>query len=188
MMQYAVTGKPAAPMPNRISAWAIYDVFDTADGQQVFVGVVSDTQWAVFCDAFALADLKGAPGLGSNRERVLKRDAFMPRVRDLFAGLSRDAIVTTCERIGLPFAPIMRPEDMFDDPHLNHPGGMVEITLADGRTSPAPALPLAIGGVRPGLRRDVPRKGEHTAEIAAELGLPEAEIERLTRAGVLGVA
>jgi crotonobetainyl-CoA:carnitine CoA-transferase CaiB-like acyl-CoA transferase len=187
MMQHAVTGQPAAPMPNRISAWAIYDVFDTADGSQVFVAVVSDTQWAAFCDCFGLAELRAAPGLGSNRERVLRREDFMPRVRAIFAAMTRDDIIAACERIGLPFAPIMRPHDLFDDPHLNHPGAMVDVTLPDGRVSPVPALPLEIDGVRPALRRDVPRRGEHSAELARELGMTEGEIAALAAAGVLGV-
>jgi crotonobetainyl-CoA:carnitine CoA-transferase CaiB-like acyl-CoA transferase len=175
MMQFAVTGKPAAPMPNRISAWAVYDVFDTADGSQVFVGVVSDTQWAIFCDRFDLPDLKSDPDLASNSARVLARGRFIPRLRALFGGLTRAAIVAACEEIGLPYAPIQRPEDLFEDPHLAHPGAMLTITLPDGRRTPVPALPLEFDGKRPGLRQDVPRVGEHGDEIARELGLDAGE-------------
>lgn len=186
MMQYAVTGKAAAPMPNRIAAWAIYDVFDTADGSQVFVGVVSDGQWAAFCDNFGLETLKADPALGSNRDRVLARDRFMPEVRALFARLTRAEILAACERLGLPFAPINRPEDLFDDPHLKHPGASLAITLPDGRGTRIPALPIEIDGARPALRRDIPRAGEHSAEVAGELGMSDAEIAALMRDGVLG--
>ncbi len=182
MMQYAVTGKPAAPMPNRLSAWAVYDIFDLADGQ-VFIGVVTDTQWAVFCREFDLHDLAGDPALATNRDRVLARDSFMPRLRALFATRQRAEVLATCERIGLPFAPINRPEDMFDDPHLNHPGAMVDVTLASGALARAPALPLEIDGERPGLRLDVPGAGAHSAELCRELGLDEAEIAALFEAG-----
>ncbi|MGL4637066.1 MAG: CaiB/BaiF CoA transferase family protein [Beijerinckiaceae bacterium] len=188
MMQFAVTGKAAAPMPNRVAAWAIYDVFDTADASQVFVGVVSDLQWAAFCDEFQLADLKADPALDTNRNRVLKRDSYMPRVRTLFSGLSRANILATCERIGLPFAPINRPEDMFDDPHLKHPGAMLEVTVAKDRKAFVPALPLEFDGVRPSLRLDVPAAGAHSADIALELGLDETEIEALVAEGVLGIS
>ncbi|MGL4240057.1 MAG: CaiB/BaiF CoA transferase family protein [Beijerinckiaceae bacterium] len=185
MMQYAVTGKAPAPMPNRLSAWAVYDVFDTADADQVFVGVVSDGQWAAFCDAFDLRDLKQDPTLGSNRDRVLARERFMPRLRAMFRALSKSEIITACERIGLPYAPIMRPEDLFDDQHLAAPGAMTGITLADGRRSRSPALPLEYGHARPGLRHDVPAAGGHTAEVAAEAGFSAAEIAELLAIGAI---
>lgn len=184
MMQFALSGQPAKPMPERLAAWAVYDVFDSADGQ-IFVGVVSDTQWEVFCDAFGLADLKADPRLATNRERVLARDLFMPRLREMFKGLPRAAIIEKCAAIRLPYAPILRPEDLFDDPHLNHPGAMVDITLADGRKARVPNLPLAFSGVRPGIRHDLPEPGEHTGEIATELGLSDAEIARLVAEGIL---
>jgi crotonobetainyl-CoA:carnitine CoA-transferase CaiB-like acyl-CoA transferase len=182
MMQQVVTGQPPAPMPNRLSAWAVYDIFDMTDGQ-VFVGVVTDTQWAAFCDAFGLSDLKAHPSLGSNRDRVLARDSFMPRLKAMFAGLTRAHVLAECERIGLPFAPINRPEDLFDDPHLAHPGAMAEITIPGGRKARIPALPLEIDGERPAARRDVPLAGADTADICRELGLSEAEIREVLAAG-----
>ncbi|MCZ8186240.1 MAG: CaiB/BaiF CoA-transferase family protein [Beijerinckiaceae bacterium] len=187
MMQFAVTGKPAAPMPNRLAAWAVYDVFDVADGSQVFVGVVSDTQWSAFCTAFGLDDLLADPALATNRDRVLARERFMPRLRALFAARSRAEILAECERIGLPFAPINRPEDMFDDPHLAHPGAMVPVTIPGGGPARAPALPLEFDGVRPGLHRDIPKAGEQGIELCRELGLGEDEIRDLLAKGILTV-
>lgn len=187
MMQYAVTGKPAAPMPERVSAWAIYDVFGTGDGHQVFVGVVSDTQWRAFCAEFALSDLLADPALAANRGRVEARDRLIPRLRALFGARPRSEIVAACERAGLAVAPITRPEDMFDDPHLCHPGAMVDVTLETGAVAPVPVLPVEMNGRRPGLRRDIPRAGEHGAEIAAEAGCTAAEIAALMNEGVLGI-
>lgn len=186
MMQFAVTGKAAAPMPERLAAWAVYDVFDSADGGQVFIGVVSDTQWAAFCEEFGLTALKADPKLQTNRDRVLARERYMPTLRALFAGMAQADILETCGRLRLPFAPINRPQDMFEDPHLNHPGAMVEVTLADGRKARVPALPLEWGAERFGLARDIPAAGEHSAEIAAEAGLTGEEIAALVQAGVLG--
>ena len=185
MLQYAATGTPAAPMPERISAWAVYDVFATADGEQVFIGVVSDTQWRAFCAEFGLGDLASDPILATNSQRVHARDRFMPRLRAMFSAMPRATILDACERVRLPFAPITRPEEMFDDPHLNHPGAMLEVTMSNGVVAPVPALPLEMKGARLGLRRDIPRIGEHSAEIAAELGYEPEEIARLADTGVL---
>ena len=187
MMQFAVTGLAANPMPERLAAWAVYDVFDTEDGDQIFVGVVSDTQWSVFCDRFGLAEFKADPALATNRDRVLARERFMPALRAKFRGMTREAIIAGCEAIRLPYAPIMRPQDLFEDPHLNHPGAMIEITLPDGRKAKVPSLPLEMAGKRPGLHRDLPRAGEHTAAIASELGFSEDEIARLVSKGTVQI-
>jgi crotonobetainyl-CoA:carnitine CoA-transferase CaiB-like acyl-CoA transferase len=185
MMQFALTGQAAAPMPNRLASWAVYDVFDVADGSQVFIGVVTDTQWAVFCDAFGLPELKADPALATNRDRVLARDRFMPRLHAIFAAMPRDRVLAECERIGLPYAPINRPEDMFGDPHLAHPGAMVPVRLPGGGAARAPALPLEISGARPGLYRDIPAAGQHSAELCRELGLAPDDIADLFRTGGL---
>src|SRR6185295_17844908 len=102
MMQYAVTGKPAAPMPSRISAWAVYDVFTVAGGEQIFLAVVSDTQWAIFCDAFGFADLKADPRLANNSLRVANRDTMIPMLRERLASRSAAELAAVFEKEGLP--------------------------------------------------------------------------------------
>ncbi len=61
MAQIAATGREPPPMSTRTPAWPVYDIFDTADGEQVFVGAVTDTQWPIFCDAFGLAESRRRP-------------------------------------------------------------------------------------------------------------------------------
>jgi crotonobetainyl-CoA:carnitine CoA-transferase CaiB-like acyl-CoA transferase len=185
MMQYNVTGKPAAPMPERLASWAVYDVFDVADGSQVFLAVVTDTQWATFCEAFGVPELATDPALSSNRDRVLVRDRFMPQLRALVGCMARADVLATAERIGIPFAPINAPHDMLEDPHLKHPGAMLDITLPDGRTARAPALPLELDGERPGLLHDLPGIGADTRQICREVGLTEAEIDALLDSGIV---
>jgi crotonobetainyl-CoA:carnitine CoA-transferase CaiB-like acyl-CoA transferase len=185
MTQFAVTGKPAAPMPARISAWGIYDVFATADDQQVFVGVVTDTQWQAFCEHFALPELFADPLLATNNQRVHARSWLIPRLREVFLTRTRDEIIRACEQARLPFAPITKPEDLFDDPHLQSPGAMVEVSIGDGRTTTVPALPLEMNGRRFGRRLDVPRIGEHGPAIAQELGYAPDAIAALEEEGVL---
>ncbi len=187
MSQFAVTGKPAAPMPDRISAWAIYDIFETRDREQIFLGVVSDTQWRAFCETFDQPEFLADASLATNPFRVEARPRLVPAVRAIVARYTRAEIVAACERARLPFAPIMKPEELFDDPHLSRPGAMVEVTLADGRSIQVPALPLEMKGRRLGRRLDIPRVGEHSAGIAQELGYGPAKIAQLVADGVLGV-
>ena len=179
MMQFAVTGQPAAPMPGRISAWGIYDVFTVQGGAQIFLAVVSDTQWQLFCDAFGFADLRADRRLDSNNDRVRARDWLLPQLRERLAPRTAAELSALFEQHGLPFAPITRPEDLFDDPHLQQTGGLAPLTLPDGRETRVPLLPLTLGGERPGVRLNPPRLGEHTLGLLQELGYAEADIEAL---------
>ena len=180
MMQFAVTGEAAAPMPGRISAWGIYDVFTVKDGEQIFLAVVSDPQWAVFCEVLAFDALRTDQRLRSNNDRVRARDWLIPWLRRHLAGHSAAALSAVFEKNGLPFAPITRPQDLFEDPHLNATGGLAPLLLPDGpgggQSTRVPLLPLTLGGWRPGIRLNPPRVGEHTQALLAELGYSEDAI------------
>jgi crotonobetainyl-CoA:carnitine CoA-transferase CaiB-like acyl-CoA transferase len=179
MAQKAVTGQAAKPMPVRISAWAIYDVFETQDGEQVFVGVVSDSLWEKFCAAFELHELGANPDYRTNSQRVLARETLLPQVRELFKRYTKADLVAKLERTGLPFAPIGKPEDMFDDPHLLASGGLGNVTLADGTLTRLPLLPVELDGQRPTAGGELPSVGEHTRDVLLSLGLETAEIDSL---------
>jgi crotonobetainyl-CoA:carnitine CoA-transferase CaiB-like acyl-CoA transferase len=186
MMQFAVTGQPAAPMPARISAWAVYDVFTVKNGEQIFLAAVTDSQWAVFCDAFGFGDLKADPRLKTNNDRVHAREWMMPMLRSRLAERSAAELAATFEKNGLPFAPITKPEALFDDPHLNATGALAPLTLPDGRQTKVPLLPLTLGAQRPGVRRQPPKLGQHTGELLRELGYADAEIQSLQARNIAG--
>ena len=179
MMQFAVSGKAAAPMPSRISAWAVYDVFTVRDGEQIFLAVVSDTQWAIFCKAFGLDALQADERLKSNNDRVRARDWMMPLLRERLAPHNAAELSALFEHNGLPFAPITRPQALFDDPHLLQTGGLAPLTLPDGRETRVPLLPLTMAGKRPGVRMDPPRLGQHSHALLREVGYSEEAIAAL---------
>jgi crotonobetainyl-CoA:carnitine CoA-transferase CaiB-like acyl-CoA transferase len=179
MMQFAVTGQPAAPMPGRISAWGVYDVFTVKEGEQIFLAAVSDTQWKLFCEAFGFGDLYADPRLKTNNDRVQAREWMMPILRSRLADHSAAELSAVFEKNALPFAHIVKPEDLFDDPHLRGTGGLTPMTLPDGRATQVPLLPLMLGGERLGVRLQPPQLGEHGAELLAELGYDQAQIEAL---------
>jgi crotonobetainyl-CoA:carnitine CoA-transferase CaiB-like acyl-CoA transferase len=180
MMQYAVTGKPPAPMPARISAWGIYDVFKVKDDEQIFLAVVTNTAWDIFCDAFGFSDLKAEPRLQTNNDRVRARDWMMPILRERMAQFSAAEISAVFEARALPYAPITRPQALFDDPHLNATGSLAEIELPDGRQTRTVLMPITLDGHRPPVRCSPPKLGEHNAELLAQLGYTAEQIQALS--------
>jgi crotonobetainyl-CoA:carnitine CoA-transferase CaiB-like acyl-CoA transferase len=192
MMQFAVTGQPAAPMPSRISAWGVYDVFTVADGEQIFLAAVSDTQWALMCDEFVFADLRADARLASNNHRVLARDWLIPLLRERFAPFAAAELAARFERVGLPYAPITRPQALFDDPHLLATGGLAPMTVpADASVARreihthSALLPLTIDGQRLPLRSGPPALGRHTRALLQTLGYGSGQIDTLVAEGVV---
>ncbi|MBL0924032.1 MAG: CoA transferase [Sphingomonadaceae bacterium] len=184
MAQMAVTGKAAAPMPARISAWAVYDVFETRD-DPIFIGVVTDSLWEKFCTLFGLDELWADESLRANNVRVQARDRIIPVIRAMIAGYTRQEVIDKLEGTGLPFAPIARPEDMFDDPHLNASGGLERVTLTDGTETRLPLMPIEMAGRRLGQSPSIPKSGEHTDRLLVSLGYDATVIAELRNCGVV---
>ena len=184
MLQYAMTGQPAAPMPARISPWAIYDVFTVKDGEQIFLAAVSDAQWLTFCDALGFEDLKDDPAHATNNQRVEQRGTLLPLLAKRLASFSAAELAARFEQAGLPFAPISKPEELYDDPHLLATGGLADIVLPDavpggaraGQTVKTTLFPITLGGQRLGVRMDPPTLGSHTDQLLAELGYAAPQI------------
>lgn len=179
MMQFAATGKAAAPMPSRISAWAIYDIFTVKHGEQIFLAAVSDKQWAIFCKAFGLDEMLADRRLTTNNDRVAARDWMMPILRSHLARFSAAELSEVFQKNELPFAPITKPQDLFDDPHLNETGGLAPVRMNDGSVSKVPLTPLTLDGQRLELRLQPPDLGEHTRVLLEELGYSQTDIESL---------
>jgi crotonobetainyl-CoA:carnitine CoA-transferase CaiB-like acyl-CoA transferase len=174
MLQYAMTGQPAAPMPVRDSPWAVYDVFTVKDGEQIFLAAVSDAQWLTFCDVLGFADLKINPEFASNNERVRARPTLLPLLRARLASRSAAELAALLEAHKLPFAPIRKPQELFDDEHLKATGGLADITLPDGaragQTVQTALFPFTMDGQRLGVRLQPPTMGQHTVELLTALG------------------
>ncbi len=183
MLQYAMTGKPPAPMPARINPWAIYDVFTVKGGQQIFLCAVSDAQWITFCDVLDFADLKADPALATNNQRVAVRPALLATIRERLRNRTAIELSELFEREGLPYAPIRKPEDLYADPHLIATGGLADVRLPDGdkagQTVKTTLFPITLEGQRLGVRLDPPRLGEHTRELLGGIGYATGQIDAL---------
>ncbi len=185
MAGQAVTGRAPPPMPSREGAWAIYEPFATADGEQIFVGLTSDRQWRRFCEHFARADLLQNPAYKTNEDRVRARPVLLPVIAAIVGRHKLAELAELFDRIDIPFAPVAKPGDLFDDPQLNAGGRMLEVEFSEGVRAKIPRLPIEIGAHDLALRRQAPAIGEHTSEILAELGFAPEEIAALRRRGVV---
>jgi crotonobetainyl-CoA:carnitine CoA-transferase CaiB-like acyl-CoA transferase len=184
MAQLAITGEEPPPMAVKKPAWGIYDIFETAD-DRLFVGVVTDTQWEVFCREFGEAALAADERLRTNSQRVAERAWLIPRLAGIFRRYRRAELEQKLEAIGLPYAPITRPRDLFDDPHLNAGAGMIETQDPRGARFKVPGLPLELDGERLAQRSAPPAIGEGACDILSGLGYGSAEIAALAANGVL---
>jgi crotonobetainyl-CoA:carnitine CoA-transferase CaiB-like acyl-CoA transferase len=179
MAQFELTGEAPLPMSVKRPAWGVYDICETSDGGKLFVGVVTDTQWEVFCREFDEPELARDERLKSNAKRVKERGWLLPKVNQITRKHTLSELSGKLEAIGLPFAPIAKPWDLLDDPHLNHAGGLLETRVPGQKSIKVPALPLALDGKRLGKRSDPPHVGEHGRELLAGLGCSPQEIESL---------
>jgi crotonobetainyl-CoA:carnitine CoA-transferase CaiB-like acyl-CoA transferase len=181
----AVTGEAPPPMPERGRAWSVYDLFETADRDLVFIGLTSDAHWRRFCAAFGFDDLAADPHLAANNDRIDRRDRLLPELRRRVALREKAEIMALAEGAGIPFAPIAKPQDLFEDPQLNASGGLVETRLPDGRTVRLPKIPLRMGERDFGLRRHPPAPGEGSEDLLRSLGIGPERAAELEAAGIL---
>jgi formyl-CoA transferase len=170
MQQFLMTGEPPPPMPSRVSAWSVYDVFTLADGEQLFIGAVSDKQFDTLCRVLDAQELASEPELSTNAKRVAVRPELLRRLGDILQHHRIEELSSRLEAAGIPYAPIVRPEQLVEDPHLKASGGLVPMTTDDGGTTEVVLLPLLMGGRRPGVRQPLARVGEHSEEILSRLG------------------
>ena len=169
MQQYLMTGEAPPPMPARVSAWSVYDIFALAEGAQLFIGAVSDKQFNALCRVLGRPDLIDRAEYRDNAARVAVRPQLLAELGAILATHRIDELTPQLEAAGIPYAPVSRPEQLVNDPHLRQSGGLVPMQTDDGSSTDVVLLPLTIGGRRPGVRMPLPKVGEHTDEILSAL-------------------
>ncbi|MEK9970151.1 MAG: CoA transferase [Ferrovibrio sp.] len=171
MVQYELTGVAPKSFPEREHSWPVYDIFETGDGQKLFIGVVTENHWWTFCREFGLDDLAADPALKTTTDRIFARPRILPLVAERVRQETIADLSAKLDRLNICYSPINRPEDLFNDPHVLRPGGLVTGVDVKGRAFRVPALPLELDGAGIGEGLQVPQLGADTAAILAELGL-----------------
>jgi len=183
----AISGQAPPPMPERGRTWSVYDLIDTADGEQVFIGVTSDRHWKRMCETFGFSDWIEDEQLASNQGRVDAREWFLPELKKRLGTLSKTDLMSLAEKADIPFSLVNRPEDLFEDPHLNQSGGLAETKTPKGIRTKLPKIPLRLNGSTFDLRNHPPGIGEGSLEIYREIGLTDLEIRDLHNEGIIEI-
>lgn len=181
----AVTGESPPPMPERGRTWSVYDLFTTADNDQVFIGVTSDRHWQRLCTTFGFEDLAADNSLATNQGRITERDWFLPELQKRFAAMTKEKLMDLAEKAGIPFAPVNRPIDLVSDRHMTESGGLAEVAIPSGGMAKIPKLPLQLNNSSFELRRQPPSIGEGSKDLYRSIGLEENEIDELIKQGII---
>ena len=189
MAYAALTDGPVPPMPARVSAWSVYKLFETKDGEQVFIGIISEKHWQKFCEAFNRREWLEDERLQTNNKRIRERDWFLPEVDKLIKQFTKEEVIKICDTAGICFAPIARPEDLFDDPQLNQGDyGLLETEFPGGEKTKMPRIPLQFGSYDFKKRNDPPATiGADTREVLESLGYDESKISELAENKIVAV-
>lgn len=176
MVQFELEGRNPPPMPERDFSWPVYDIFETADGRQIFVAAVTEGQWTALCGLLQLDELLSDPRLQTRLDQIEARSWTVPVVAKAIAARAADGLLERFEALGIPYSPIARPCDMYDDPHVMRPGGLTTSRMPDGTSFRAPSLPFEVDGVMQAVGGDLPAIGQHTTAILRGLGLDDDAI------------
>jgi crotonobetainyl-CoA:carnitine CoA-transferase CaiB-like acyl-CoA transferase len=187
MAMAAFTGEPLLPMPESEMPWGVYDLFRTEQGDMIFIGMTSDFHWQRFCKVFDLEDLFADERLKTNTARCTERKWLIPKLAEMFVQMPTDEVLKKCDEAVIPFAPVRRPDELFDDPHLNESGGLVETVLPSGKKAKLPKIPLQMGAYDFDLRNEPPKPGEGTHEVLESIGLGKGEIDELIQQGIVHI-
>lgn len=181
----AINNEPSVPMPEIDAAWPVYDLFDTSDGEQVFIGLTSDFHWERFCETFHFPELKDDERLQNNKARVAARPWLVPKLKEAMSRLTKTEMIRSAEEARVPFAPLKRPDELFDDPHLNESGGFVQTTFPGGIKTKMPKIPMRIGDYDFNLQSNPPEVGQYGGEVLAGIGFSKEEIRALNSQGII---
>jgi crotonobetainyl-CoA:carnitine CoA-transferase CaiB-like acyl-CoA transferase len=183
----AVSGEAPPPMPERGRAWSIYELFETADGEQIFIGVTSERHWMRLCKTFEFNDWADDDRLVSNQGRIDEHAWFLPELQKRFSALKKSDLMALAEKAGIPFAPVNKPTELTSDPHMNQSGSLAEVRTPAGKLVKLPKIPLRLNGKAFDLRTQPPSVGEGSRDIYRSIGYSDDEIDSLIKERVVQI-
>ncbi len=182
-MNYLISGTPPRRLGNAHPNIVPYQPFPVEDGM-VIVAVGNDSQFRALVTVLGWPRLADDPHYATNGARVANRAALVAILAALTAKFSRDHLLAALAAAGVPAGPINTLAEVFADPQVVHRGLRIDLPR-DGGTVPSVRNPIRMSETPLVHERASPRLGEHTAEVLAELGWSDAEIDRLDAASIV---
>ncbi len=192
MARAVATGQPSRPMAEIGQSvrmgWGIFHLFETQDKEQVFIGVTSNAHWERFCAILNLAEMYADERLTTNEKRVQAQEWMLPKIRDAVAGITSADLQAKLDKASVPYAPLRRPDQLLDDPHLKESGQLMTVPMEGGKQGNLPKLPFKSDAYDFTLRRGAPGLGANTREVLLEAGMAAADIDALIAAKAIAQA
>jgi formyl-CoA transferase len=159
--------------------------FKTADGY-LCVLPIQDIHWKSLCAILGESELANDARYATYLARQANQHDYWTLIGSLVARLTTAEWVAALTKADIPFGHVNTTEDLLTDPHLQSVGFWEIHEHPSEGTIRMAGIPFRMSESPPSIRRTAPRLGEHTLEVARELGYSEADISRLQAKGAFG--
>ncbi len=167
--------------------FSVYQLFDTLDGNRVFVGIMSDAHWVRFIKVFGPDTLLDDARFMASADRLVNRAELNAAIGAVLARYTSEDAMARLKTANIPFAPIRRPDQLHAEAHLRASGQLVETPFPNGKTGQLPKLPFRASGFDMPLRSEAPALGADTADVLAALGYSEDDLAALSGRRAIGM-
>ncbi len=162
-----------------------YEAVQASDGDWFILGVASDNVWRAFCRHVGRAELAADARFAANAERIANYEALVPIVRAIIRDKPCDDWLRELRAAGVPCGRINTTAEALADPHIIERGMIIELEHPALGIVKSLATPVHLSDSPLVYRRHPPRLGEHSDEVALELGYTASEVAALRAQGVL---
>jgi formyl-CoA transferase/CoA:oxalate CoA-transferase len=163
---------------------APYQAFQAADSYFV-IAVGNDALWQRFCRGLNLPDLLTDLRFTTNPDRVKNKDELTQILNAFFKNKPAREWLSLIEQAGVPCGPVLRLNEVFEDPQVLHRRMVEEIEHPSAGKIKVVGTPLKLSSTPATIRTPPPVLGEHTYDILRSFGYSKTEIEEFTRSDVL---
>ena len=184
--EHRLTGETTARMGSRCNIQALRDVYATSDGKYVALSTGTQGMAERLLRAVGRPELVDDPRYRTNADRLANREEIEAIVRDFIAGMTQAEALAFFDAAEVTVGPVCDEADLAGHPYVHEREVLIDLPDRLMRAIPMHNVVPRLSATPGAVRTPAPAIGEHNAELLRGLGYTVAEIEALTRAGVLG--